>query len=132
MPVISTNAQTDELVGLLRKVGEVQTVSTDLAWREGFDRNRLYKWEVIQHDRGYVLVHTFPDSRMLKDVATLLKMREATKAMCNMNLRNTMYLAEWVNEVDSFCISFTKVPHWRDLSLLFLDQLEKDFYKRLY
>jgi hypothetical protein len=103
-------------------------------WKSGFDERRLYRWEIIPRE-GYVIIHTFPSDRLLMDYPSWVKNREAVRYCCNTVLMNLRFLAEYYDEpgmdIKSFCISFLNVPQWREISEMFLRDLQKDFYKRL-
>ena len=102
--------------------------------KSGYDPKRFYLWEIIPRS-NYTLIHIFPDSRLGNDVDKLWKMREAAKLSCVMNLSNMAHLIEWFSREDvggfgSMCTSFNKVSNSIVKSELFLEDFEKDFYKR--
>lgn len=122
---MSTRGATFALPGQLRH----EPVKT------GYDARRLYSWEIIPREK-YTLIHTFPDGRLGSDIDALFKKKEALKFSSVNNLSGRAYLVEWFTREDvgkfgSFCISFGKAYNWLTLSEIFLEDLEKDFYKRM-
>jgi len=137
MGIISRNSASPELMEFLSRKGATWSFEEEKnePWKAGADRGRLYGWKVIPMEAGYVLIHLNP-GRIINDPDAMFKLHEAIRLSCSLNLQNTRYLAQGIDEpelgVRSFCISFFKTYHWRDLSELFLKNLEEDFHRRLH
>lgn len=135
MSIVYKNFANPDLLSALSQKGmsmpaqqRVEPVKT------GFDPKRLYEWEIIPRS-NYTLIHIFPDSRLGNDLDYLWKMREAAKMSCQVNLSGRAHLIEWFGKSDvgrfgSMCVSFNRAFNSIILCEIFLEDFEKDFYKR--
>jgi hypothetical protein len=112
--------------------------SVHTPWKQGHDDRRLYRWEIIPREEGYILIHIFPGGRLMMSAQEqmnrndVLKMGEGVRYCCNTVLLNLRFLAEWFfDDINSFCISFLYVPQWREISEMYLRDLQKNFYHRI-
>jgi len=99
--------------------------------KKGNDPKRLYRWEVIPRD-SYILIHTFPSESLLSHGDEIYKHWASLRLSAQLNLIGKKVLVEWIPEANSVCISFTRVERWELLVDMFLEDAEKDFYRRLY
>lgn len=134
MEDIISQARAHEVKTLLNTLKNAE-VGRLIPERSGIDRrNHLFRWEIIRKPK-ITLIHIFPLPRALRegrDGDVMLKMREAVKMSCVLNVQNLFFMAEWIDEVESFCVSFLSVIDSLPIAESVVEDFANDFYKRIH
>lgn len=112
------------------EVGNVVADSVELMKPDYTEKRKWYSAEIILK-KNVAVVHIFPNRFGLRDELFMMKMRDSLKESVLSNVSNLLFLVEWIDEVDSFCVSFLKTPDSMHLSKKLIQDFYNELYKRL-
>lgn len=128
---VSTNIDPEKLQvqDALRQSADV---SRETATKRG--RGHLFKYEVFMKAK-YVVVHVDPSPKLVTafrrgDDDALGKMWECVRRNTSKHAGHLAFLAEWVDDVDSFCISFAKIMSAPEIVTALIKDIDIDVKAR--
>jgi hypothetical protein len=98
------------------------------------ENRRFHDWELIKRDDldpNVIIIHIFPKPSVMKDEEFMFKMKEAIREQVILELMHFYVLAEWIQEVDSFCISYLSVPDGANIAIKFMNNVSENLRKRI-
>jgi hypothetical protein len=95
---------------------------------------RFHSWELIKRDDldpNVIIIHIFPKQFAMKDELFMMKFKEAIRDQVILELMHFYVLAEWIEEVESFCISYLSIPDGVDIAIKFMKNVSENLRKRI-
>lgn len=116
----------EQAIGQGMDVGREEPVATG--------RGHLHSWELFVKQR-YVVLHVNPSKKVVAamrsgDSAGLGKIWESVHLVTARHIAHLGFLSEWIDDVDSFCISFSKILSSRDIADRFVKDLDSELKRR--
>lgn len=94
---------------------------------------KLWRWELFKRSSPCIMiVHIFPKAGMLKNKNDMLTLKAAVEEEVKLQLLNYGVLAEWIEEFDSFCISFLSTPDGEYQSVKFMNSVSENIKRRMF
>ena len=93
-------------------------------------KHKWFEWELILK-QDVAIIHIFPCNGGLKDEPFLMKMKDSVREVVIRYVSNMAFLAEWIDEVDSFCVSFIKTPDSQYINEKMFEEFKTDFKRRV-